>query len=179
MRLFWDRGYEATSIEDLTAAMGITASSLYRAFGDKHHLFLAAVDHYLAGTGGFGRPLLEHAPDARTAIDRLLHATARELTRGDQPIGCMIAISLMHASDASQQTRAALAARRATAQRAIRQIIQRDAKADKLAPGATAADLAAFYAAVIQGMTAQARDGASRRKLDRIADLAMRAWPGA
>ena len=55
MHLFWRRGYEATSVSDLTESMGITPPSLYAAFGDKKRLFLEAVDRYQAGPGSFAR----------------------------------------------------------------------------------------------------------------------------
>src|SRR4051812_12815037 len=59
MHVFWERGYEAASIADLTAAMGITPPSLYTAFGDKEHLFLEAIEAYGNGPGGFGVRALE------------------------------------------------------------------------------------------------------------------------
>ncbi|MEM7225802.1 MAG: TetR/AcrR family transcriptional regulator [Pseudomonadota bacterium] len=47
MRLFWRKGYEATSVQELVSAMGINRASLYDSFGDKHDLFMATIDHYV------------------------------------------------------------------------------------------------------------------------------------
>src|SRR5271154_2740530 len=50
MECFWQRGYEAPSLRDLTASMGLTAPSLYNAFGDKEELFARALERYLDRT---------------------------------------------------------------------------------------------------------------------------------
>lgn len=177
MRVFWERGYEAASMEELSQAMRLSASSIYSAFGDKEHLFLEAVDRYMAGAGGFGKPILENAPSAREGIECLLMATARELTRDDQPVGCMIALALMYGSEECRTMRAALAGRRQVGQTAIRRLIERDVEMGSLSTQMHANELTTFFVAVIQGMSAQARDGASRETLEVIARLAMKAWP--
>ena len=70
MHVFWQRGYEAASISELTAAMGITAPSLYTAFGDKERLFLEAIERYATGPGGGYPRALEEEPTAYLAIKR-------------------------------------------------------------------------------------------------------------
>ena len=93
MELFWRQGYESTSISDLTSAMGITAPSLYAAFGDKERLYLEAVERYKSGLGDSGSILAGEAT-ARGAIERLLEASAIELTNTkDHPPGCMVVAS--------------------------------------------------------------------------------------
>src|SRR5690606_1214187 len=75
MHLFWRHGYEATSVADLTRAMGITPPSLYAAFGDKRRLFLEAVHRYLGGLEAIERSIAD-APSARDAARDLLVAAA-------------------------------------------------------------------------------------------------------
>ncbi len=62
MHVFWERGYEAASISDLTSAMGITPPSLYTAFGDKEQLFLEAIERYALGYGSAGARALDEEP---------------------------------------------------------------------------------------------------------------------
>src|ERR1700731_4477174 len=76
MELFWRRGYETTSISDLTAAMEITAPSLYAAFGDKERLYLEAVERYKSGLGDSGSILAGEAT-ARGALAWLLGLSDR------------------------------------------------------------------------------------------------------
>lgn len=179
MLVFWERGYEAASISDLTAAMGITPPSLYTAFGDKERLFLEAIERYGKGPGGFGRRALEEEPTARGAIERLLHEAAVELTANCHPLGCMMVMAATNCSVAAEHIRTALVKRRALGVASIQARIQRGIDDKELPPGTDAAMLANFYATVYQGMSMQAKDGAPRESLMLSVEMAMRAWPSA
>jgi TetR/AcrR family transcriptional regulator, copper-responsive repressor len=176
MEVFWRHGYEATSLNDLTSAMGINPPSLYAAFGDKEQLFMEAVERYRRGPG-YAAGILAEEPKARRAIERLLEWTARELTRGSHPPGCMVVMAAMNCSAASAHVQAALAHHRAASEAAIRARIERAVQDGELPPETDAAALASFYMTVIEGMSIQARDGAARKRLRATAAMAMRAWP--
>src|SRR5271154_1470634 len=91
MKLFWERGYEGTSFDDLIAAMGISASSFYNSFGSKEALYCEATRSYLEWAGQWFFAILnDPSIDTRTAFAHLFEATAEEFTRGDHPLGCMI-----------------------------------------------------------------------------------------
>lgn len=177
MHVFWERGYESASIADLTAAMGITPPSLYTAFGDKEHLFLEAIEAYGKGPGGFGARALAEEKTAKRAVQRLLEEAAVELTQDTQPHGCMMVMAATNCSVAAGHVQAALARRRAEAESAIEERIRRGAEAGELPPRTDAKALARFVATVYQGMSMQARDGASRAELRSSVRMAMRAWP--
>ncbi|WP_077035325.1 TetR/AcrR family transcriptional regulator [Pelomonas sp. KK5] len=179
MHVFWQRGYEAASISELTTAMGITAPSLYSAFGDKEHLFLTAIERYANGPAA-GFPLaLEEEPTAYAAIRRLLLEAAEEYTRANQPKGCMIAMAATNCTQASAHIQAALAKRREAGITGIRCRIECGIQKKELAAETDAARLANFYATVYRGMALQAADGASHETLVGVAEAAMQAWPGA
>ena len=112
MLVFWDRGYEATGMDDLAAAMGLSTSSLYSTFGGKEELFLAAMDHYQAGRGRWTKSAIESGETARDAFRNLFEAAAIELTRRDQPRGCMLALALPTCSPEMEQLRATMNERR-------------------------------------------------------------------
>jgi AcrR family transcriptional regulator len=177
MHIFWERGYEAASISELTSAMGITPPSLYAAFGDKERLFLEAIERYASGPGGGAPRALAEEPTARGAIERLLNEAAEELTRSCHPAGCMVVSATMNCSVASAHVQAALAKRRESAEAGIRERINQGIAEGELPAGTDAAGLANFYTTVFQGMSLQARDGASRENLLATAATAMRAWP--
>ena len=177
MHVFWERGYEAASIADLTAVMGITPPSLYTAFGDKEHLFLEAIEAYGKGPGGFGARALAEEPTARQAVQRLLEEGAVELTRDCQPHGCMMVTATTNCSVAAEHIQDALAKRRALYVKDMQDRIQRGIDEGELPPDTDARDLANFYAMVYQGMSMQAKDGASKESLLGSVALAMRSWP--
>ncbi|HEY2926485.1 TetR/AcrR family transcriptional regulator [Piscinibacter sp.] len=177
MHVFWERGYEAASISELTAAMGITPPSLYTAFGDKERLFLEAIERYASGPGSGAPRALAEEPTARRAIERLLEEAAEELTRSCHPAGCMVVMAATNCSVASAHVQAALAKRRAASEAGIKARIKQGISEGELPASTDAAALANFYTTVFQGMSIQARDGASRASLLATATTAMRAWP--
>jgi len=177
MQVFWRQGYEATSLNDLTAAMGINPPSLYAAFGDKEHLFLAAVERYENSGRGPARCVLEEEPTARAAVDRMLKETAIELAKTSQPKGCMLITAATNCSASSAHIQAALAERRAEQKLRIKERIARGVSSGELPRGTDAGALADFYTTVLTGMSMQARDGATRKALLATAEAAMRAWP--
>ena len=115
MHVFWERGYEAASISDLTSAMGITPPSLYTAFGDKEQLFLEAIERYALGYGSAGARALDEEPTARGAIERWLLEAADELTQPCHPKGCMVVMAATNCSAAAERVQDALLQRRTEA----------------------------------------------------------------
>ena len=176
MLLFWRHGYEATSVNDLTAAMGITPPSLYAAFGDKKQLFLEAVSCYLSGPVT-SHSIIDEAPSARDAAANLLRASARGFTGRSTPAGCLLATSAISCSSSAADVQHALAEIRLNIEKQLRNKILRDRTLRSSQQPVNAAALAGHIMAVIQGMSTLARDGASRKKLLAVASAAMMAWP--
>lgn len=170
---FWTYGYETTSVASLTKAMGINPPSLYAAFGDKRRLFTEAVALY--------RRTYAAAPpqgaDARSAVAALLRHVAADYTDPRHPPGCLIITAAANCGPAAQDVKAELRALREETKASIAAAIRMDIDAGRLPGGTDHETLAAFYAAVIQGMNQQACDGASRHVLEAVAESAMRAWP--
>jgi AcrR family transcriptional regulator len=177
MHVFWERGYEAASISDLTSAMGITPPSLYTAFGDKEQLFLEAIERYALGYGSISARALREEPSARSAIERWLTEAANELTEPCHPKGCMVVMAATNCSAAAERVQAALLRRRTEAIAAVGCRIQGGVDSGELPADTDAQDLANFYATVYQGMSMQAKDGATREGLMATVRSAMRAWP--
>jgi AcrR family transcriptional regulator len=176
MLLFWRHGYEATALSDLTAAMGVTAPSIYAAFGDKKRLFLAAVERYLSGPVT-AQTIIEAAPTAWEAARGLLQASAIGFTGVDTPPGCLLASSAISCSASAKDVQVALAALRQGIEAHLRARIEQDIETGDMRATTDAEALAAHIMAVIQGLSTLARDGATREKLLRVATAAMRTWP--
>jgi TetR/AcrR family transcriptional regulator, copper-responsive repressor len=174
---FWKHGYEATSVSDLTRVMDIGAPSLYAAFGDKRSLFEEVVREYGAKYGSFGDRALADEPTARAAVERTLREAAVEYTVPGRPPGCMAVSTTGSTTESSEEAAALLRAKRVGNVRLFQDRIEADMAAGVLPAETDAAALARFNAAVLQGMSQQAKDGADRDELAAVAEAAMRAWP--
>lgn len=173
--LFWRKGYEATSIADLTAAMGIGSPSLYAAFGSKEALYVEALGHYQARYEAFVWSHFRAAPTARAAIEALLTDSASALTGAlaDVPNGCMVTLSSV--ADHAEIADLVRAARGVTLERLEARLTR--AVADGEIPAATDLHaLARFVQTVQAGMSILARDGACRTELEAVAQLTMAGW---
>jgi AcrR family transcriptional regulator len=177
MTLFWERGYEGASFDDLTAAMGISPSSFYNSFGSKERLYQEATEAYMASAGKWFTGELNADTDAKTAFHRVLTAAAREFTQNDLPTGCMISLACTQVPPALTCLRDTMVRYRWAAQAAMAARIQRGVDEGEVPKDTNVEALAAFYSALSRGMAVQARDGASRERLQEIVEIAMRAWP--
>ncbi|MFC9292154.1 TetR/AcrR family transcriptional regulator [Streptomyces sp. NPDC057052] len=175
--LFWQHGYEGTSVSDLTAAMGISPPSLYAAFGDKRTLFTEVVDRYGSTFGAFMENALAQESDARAGFARMLDEAAVSYTDPEHPAGCLVITAATNCSPQTADIEQDLRARRVANIRSFEERLE-DARArGSLPEGADTRALAVYFAAVVQGMSQQARDGATTAELRRVAEYAMAAWP--
>lgn len=176
MLLFWRHGYEATSLNDLTAALEVKPSSIYSAFGDKRGLFLEAVGLYLSGPVT-ANTIIDNAATARDAARELLRVAAMGYTGEQTPPGCLLASSAISCSAAADDVKEELAAIRRGIEARLRDKIVWSIDNGQLPADTQADTLAGMTMAVIQGMSTLARDGATRDKLLKVAETAMRVWP--
>jgi AcrR family transcriptional regulator len=176
MRLFWAKGYEGTSLADLTETLGISRPSLYAAFGDKQSLFRAALERYAAGPAGYvGEALAK--PTAREVAEQLLRGAADLQTSSRNPGGCLTVNGAIACSDEAQPVRQALNAHRTTGVALLRRRFQQAKSQHDLPKDSDPATLARFLAAVVYGMAVLASGGASRKELEQVIRAAIKAWP--
>ncbi|MBE7159301.1 MAG: TetR/AcrR family transcriptional regulator [Rhodospirillales bacterium] len=173
MLTFWKHGYEGASIPLLTEAMGITPQSLYAAFQSKETLYQEALEYYAHAVAAHAARALTEEADIFAAVGRSLRESAESFTDRKSPRGCMISLEMLSCSPggeaaavhARELRRAAIARMRSRLEKAVREKqLPRDVEVGKLAR---------FFYAVVQGMASQARDGASRRELLGIGEMAL------
>ncbi|MBV9537520.1 MAG: TetR/AcrR family transcriptional regulator [Acidisphaera sp.] len=177
MQLFWDRGYEGATFDELATAMGIGASSFHNAFGSKERLYREATELYLQDMGNWFTGTLAAYASARDAFQALIEGAADLFTRCDAPAGCMISLAGTHCAPASDSIREMMAHKRALSEQRMCERLSRAVLSGELPPDTDVAALAAYFGSVFRGMAVQARDGAGRERLLEIGRLAMRVWP--
>jgi AcrR family transcriptional regulator len=175
--LFWERGYEGTSLNDLAQAMGIASASIYACFGSKEDLFRKVMALYGATSGEPPRRALREEPTARAAIHAMLRATADEISRPDTPHGCMLILAAPTGAVENSAVREFLADRRRDMRNTIRDRLARGVDDGDLTASPARLDaIARYYTTVVQGLSVQARDGADRGELEAVVTCAMAAW---
>jgi AcrR family transcriptional regulator len=176
LKVFWRKGYEGASLPALTKAMGINRPSLYAAFGNKEALFRKAIDRYVDATACHVQEALAR-PNARSAIERLLHASVDLITNPRNPRGCFLVQSALACGEAADPLRKEMARRRAASEALLRARLEQAVADGDLPADVSTSDLARYYMTVLHGMAVQAAGGADRDALRRVADLALQAWP--
>jgi AcrR family transcriptional regulator len=176
LTVFWRKGYEGTTLPELTRAMGINRPSLYAAFGNKEMLFHKVMDRYTEGPAAYVREALEE-PTARRVAERLLTGAVELFADPRNPRGCLVVHGALACGDEAEPIRRELVARRIKREAALRKRLQRAKAEGDLPASAKPAELARYLTTLVQGMAVQAASGASRRELQRVVRTALRAWP--
>ncbi|MGO1074664.1 TetR/AcrR family transcriptional regulator [Inquilinus sp. CA228] len=164
MRLFWRHGYEGVSVGDLTKAIGIAPPSLYSAFGSKAGLYQEALNRYEESLGSLDMTPVAAAATLAEAVRRLLEAAVRAVTHPDRERSCMISSGMTTCHPEHAALARDLAARRDAMRERITQALRPFADAEE------GRRLARHLAAVMQGISIQARDGATPAELQEIVE---------
>ncbi|WP_310469194.1 TetR/AcrR family transcriptional regulator [Sphingomonas sp.] len=178
LRVFWTKGYDATSLTDLTEAMGITRPSLYAAFGNKESLFRKALDLYEREKMFYvGKALAE--PTARKVVEAMLRGAVENMSGCDEPHGCLRIIATVAGGPDSQSIRAELMERGKLVHETIIDRFRRAQRDGDLPAHLDVVGLADMLKALFQGISVQATQGATREELDRLVDTSLLMWPSA
>ncbi|MEV7629770.1 TetR/AcrR family transcriptional regulator [Actinoplanes sp. NPDC089786] len=174
--VFWRQGYDGTSITDLTASMGISAPSLYAAFGNKRQIFDKVMDRYMQ-TRLVRRAEALSLDDPVEASRNYLEGVVLDGTMPGHPKGCLMVGGALVCSDANRDVADQLATLRMDVRKDLQRLFARAIKAGRLPADADAAPLGAYVAAVAQGISVEASGGASRQSLMKIVEVALSALP--
>ena len=164
VQLFWERGYEGTSLADLETHLGLGRQSLYNTFGDKRELYLKALDLYQRQANGQMLAMLE-APDAGLdALERWLAANTAAVTAPGRPAGCFAVNSIVERPD-DAPTAARCTRGRECLTAAIRAALSRAQAKGEIAAERDVEGLVGLVVAHVYGLAVLARSGATEREL--------------
>lgn len=172
IRVFWSKGYESTSVRDLSTALGIGLPSMYNAFGDKRSLFTEAVDAYDQTYGGFIDAALAEEPTAERSIRRIVTEAPARYTRRGLPRGCLIVSGDEGTTD--DVVHRTLQRQRRHNRDALTAKIAADVAVGTLPESTDSVGLADYVMTLLAGIAQRARDGATRKELNTVARIAVR-----
>ncbi len=173
MQLFWRQGYEATSIDDLVRTMGINRASLYGTFGDKHSLFLKALDRYISTILQPRLAALDRASSATAAIRGLLGELAAFAAGDPQRRGCLVVSTACELGSRDPDVAGRLRAQAEALEARLAGLLARAQQSGEIAPGHSPQALARTLAALIEGVRVRSKLGVEQTYLDGIVDSAM------
>jgi AcrR family transcriptional regulator len=173
MLTFWERGYEGTSMADLTQAMGLNPSSIYAAFGDKHALFQLAVKRYLEIRAQYAVKALEE-PTLESFIRALFDNTVAFLTTPGHPPTCMTLAGAVGCSLKATPARDLMTEIRKQNQVALRERLLKARKSGELRKEINVDDYTRYLSTIIAGLSIQAANGSTKAELKRTSLMALR-----
>jgi AcrR family transcriptional regulator len=176
MRVFWQKGYEGTSLDDLTAAMEINRSSLYSTFGDKEALFRRVMKQYSAGPLSFMFEAL-NLKTARAVVEALLRMSVKFLGDPGHPPGCLSIQGGLACGSGNEQVKQAMVDSRKAGLAQLQKRLQRARAEGDLKKGVDPKDLARLIMIVMNGLGIQAVNGATPAEMNRAVDLALQSLP--
>src|SRR5258708_2152738 len=176
MRVFWEKGYEGATLDDLTRAMEINRSSLYSSFGDKEQLFRQVIARYAGGQGAYVYEALKQ-PTARAVVETLLRETVKLLGDPTHPRGCLSLQGGLACGSGAEAVNQAMIDWRKSGEAEIRKRMQR-ARADGDLPAhVNPKDLARYVSILLNGLAVQAANGATQVEMSRAVELSLRSRP--
>jgi TetR/AcrR family transcriptional regulator, transcriptional repressor for nem operon len=175
METFWNKGFEATSMTDLTDSMGVSRSSLYAAFGDKDRLFARALELYLTDISAERVELLRKATSVREGLRDFFEHHIRVALDPRTPLGCLVVNTALEMETVAETTAERLSSRARVGEAAVRELIERGRQAGEIDPSKDARSLALMIVAVSYGIHVMARMHRDRKTLQAIASTAIEA----
>jgi len=152
LELFWERGYEATSMADLVVHLGIARASIYATFGGKHDLYVKALDRYVQGRDpGLVEALSQPGP-ALPAVRALVEAYARESLCDEHRRGCMVVNAAVEVMARDQQAARRVEASWDILETALASALMRAGAQGEIPAEKDPRALARFLLVVLQGM---------------------------
>ena len=177
IEIFYAKGYEATTLDDLTAAMGIKRPSLYASFGNKEALFLQSLERYGERSALAAQTALTSQNNAQKAVEAFLYLVAEWHTQHSQMMGCLIANSSSDCREEQSNICDRIQHLHQKNEEILFQRLQQGVDSGELPQDADTRGLAQFFYGVTQGMAILARGQRNPEAIRNMAKFAMRAWP--
>ncbi|MCP3104480.1 TetR/AcrR family transcriptional regulator [Myxococcus sp. K15C18031901] len=168
MGVFWEKGYEATSTDDLLRAMGIGRQSMYDTFGDKHRLYLEALQRYQAESAASLMERLRAEDSPLAAVERVLMAIASE-SAAERARGCMGVNAIAELAQKDAEVASVSKSAAMTCEAAFERVVQQAKRRGEVPPSVDARQAGRFLLNALQGLRVTAKAGAPPAALREVA----------
>ena len=175
LRVFWSKGYEASSLCDLLGAMGLSKSSFYETFGSKHELYLAALDRYRDTESAGLVALLEGPTAARDAIAAAFARVVEGAKAKDEQRGCFLNNCATELAAHDAQAAGRVATGMARIEQAFARAVARGQAAGEIGSEHGAEELGRTLYCILLGLTVMAKAGRDPRAMEEVVSLALEA----
>ena len=173
MSAFWEHGYEATSMEDLLNAMGLTKGSLYKAYGDKHNLFLLCLQDYLDNLFETMKQSVDSGSNPAQSLTALMGVVENLCCRQEIPKGCFAVNTVVELSQRDEQASEILKRHLVRVEKLIAKLIRSGQQSGDFREDISAEHLAEALFVYIFGMLAQSRGIANQARTKRLSNFTM------
>jgi len=174
MYVFWEKGYEGTTMADLVDSIGMKAPSIYAAFGNKDAIFKDVVSHYLPIVANGQLAVLNNTLNIEEAVEKTLNECVRLFTSKDNPHTCLIMTAAINTSPEHVEHVNALRNLRKYYQTAWETRFEKAKVDSQMKPETDPKSLAEFFTTIVQGMALKAKDGANKEALEATSEIALR-----
>ena len=171
--LFWDKGYNGTSMQDLVDGLGISRSSLYDTFGDKHQLYLKSLEAYRQGYGSQLCAITREAPSVKDAIRNLLELVVNDLLNDEQRKGCFMVNAGIEMGSHDEQVNQLICATENQLEQAFLKVIRQGQEKGEIAADKDPQALARFLNNTVKGMQVSVKSTTDRSFFEDIINMAV------
>ncbi|MDO6430049.1 TetR/AcrR family transcriptional regulator [Flavitalea sp. BT771] len=173
IELFWQKGYNGTSMQDLVDTLGISRSSLYDTFGDKHQLYLKALESYRQTQAAIRDQILSASVPAKVAIRQLLDLIIFEMIRDKQHKGCFLINSAVETASHDKDTNAIICENDVQLENAFYEVIKRGQSNREISSKQNPRALARFLFNTIAGLRVTGKSAIDKAAFEDIINLTM------
>ncbi len=173
MNLFWSRGYNATSMEDLVSGLGISRSSLYDTYTDKHSLFIKALENYQQIGYTKMHETANHPGPAKETVRNLIELATEGLVGGKQHKGCFMLNAGVEVAPHDKTVNNLVRSNDQQMEELFYQVIQKGKKNGEIKNRRDPRALSRFFLNTVKGLQVTAKSGPDKSVLDEIITLAV------
>ena len=173
IRLFWHKGYNGTSMQDLVDGLGISRSSLYDTYGDKHALYIKALESYQDSSGIEMCNIINNTPSAKEAIKQLLEFITRNMLNDEQHKGCFMVNAGVEVAPHDAEVNDLLCKNEQQLEDVFYKTIKRGQESGEITTSQDAMALTRFISNTVKGIQVSAKSTTAKTFFDDIIQTTM------